>query len=74
MDMKIAVMKVRAEACARMNIIIAQVKAAVEKKGMGMIMAMGSAADSETNYSQRGSVCRKHSNGSRKKKKTWRNT
>lgn len=72
MDTKVAVMKVRAEAWTRMTIIIAQVKAAVEKKGMSM--AMGSAADSETNYSRRGSVCRKHSNGSRKKKQNWRNT
>ena len=72
--MKVAVTKVRAEACVRMNIIIAQVKAAVEKKGMGMSMAMGSDADSEMNYSRRGSVCRKHSNGSRKKKQNWRNT
>lgn len=66
-------MKVRAEACGRMNIIIAQVRAAVEKKGMGMSMDMGSAAGSETNCSRRGSVCRKHSNGSKKKKQNWRN-
>lgn len=63
MDMKVVTTKVMAEVCGKMSISMAEEQAAVEKKGMGMNTAMGSAIDSEMKYSHPVSVCRKLSNG-----------
>ena len=74
MDMKVVTTKVMAEVCGKMSIGMAEEQAAVEKKGMGMNTAMGSAIDSEMKYSHPVSVCRRLSNGSKKKKQDWKNT
>ena len=76
MDTAVAVMKATAEIEGNASISITEEQVVVEKKGMGMNMntVMDSAADSEMKYSHPVSVCRRLSNGSKKKKQNWKNT